>query len=334
MYYDDNDYTYTGVTDYPVAPGESDIPPSFTIRWPAVAAGGTTTSAEATGNTQPAEAAGSVTATLRDGEWTATCTIPADEGNHWVVSNLRPDAHYIYTVTSSQGKVLTQGEFDTYGRVHQVFFDTKVRNARDLGGWRTGSGRTVKYRKLYRGGRMNPAHLSEKGRQDLLAEGIRAQLDLRGTDRISQCAFGDGHPFFAPYLTAGYLTMLGPDADKTKACFDFILNCLKEDKPVYFHCSAGRDRTGTMAMLLLGLLGVPEGDISQEYELSLFAPLSWSLNDGETTVQTRLASYKVAVTHIWNLSRGQGFTKGIENFFLSIGVPQTDIAAFRSRMLE
>ena len=35
-----------------------------------------------------------------------------------------------------------------------------------------------------------------------------------------------------------------------------------------FHCTAGKDRTGLMAMLLLGALGVPDDDIVRDYELT------------------------------------------------------------------
>ena len=312
------DYSYTSVLEYPVAPGEADVPPSFTIRW------------------YQDVTEGSIAARLWEEGWSREVSLDPGEGRYWTVTNMRPNAHYHYEVRSSGG-VLTEGEFETYGHLHQVFFDSKVRNARDLGGWETTDGKTVKYRKLYRGGKMSPKHLSEAGKQDLLAEGIRAQLDLRGDDRISSCAFGSQYSFYAPGLTAGYLTMLG-DSEKTKACFEFVVDCLRADKPVYFHCSAGRDRTGTMAMLLLGVLGVPEGDISQEYELSLFAPVGWSITESEITngssVQTRLKSYKTTTTHFWNLANGGSFAQGVENYLVSIGVNAVDINDFKSLMLE
>jgi protein-tyrosine phosphatase len=38
--------------------------------------------------------------------------------------------------------------------------------------------------------------------------------------------------------------------------------------PMVFHCTAGKDRTGLMAMLLLGALGVSDDDIVTDYELT------------------------------------------------------------------
>ena len=43
--------------------------------------------------------------------------------------------------------------------------------------------------------------------------------------------------------------------------------------PMVFHCTAGKDRTGLMAMLLLGALGVADEDIARDYELTTPLPL-------------------------------------------------------------
>ena len=43
-----------------------------------------------------------------------------------------------------------------------------------------------------------------------------------------------------------------------------------DDVNIYFHCRIGTDRTGTLAYILEGLLGVPDEDKVQDYELSFF----------------------------------------------------------------
>ena len=45
----------------------------------------------------------------------------------------------------------------------------------------------------------------------------------------------------------------------------------EENYPIIFHCSMGRDRTGTTAFLILGLLGVEEETLRQEYYASFFS---------------------------------------------------------------
>ena len=46
-----------------------------------------------------------------------------------------------------------------------------------------------------------------------------------------------------------------------------------DGKNIFFHCRIGADRTGTMAYILEGLLGVPEEERLQDYELTVFSGL-------------------------------------------------------------
>ncbi len=333
--YPDHDYSETKIldyaggyndqnaTDYPVY--NADKPAMYSIRWEADAS------------------AGELKLTLKDGNWTQTITVPAGS-EYQIISNLRPNANYTYEVKASSGKIMTSGSFKTKGSLHQVFFDWNVRNARDLGGWKTYDGKTVKYRKIYRGGRMEGSTMSREGRKAILAEGIKAQLELRGkSDMLKWCALGENYDFCNPCIENGGTSMLGTYKEKTKQCFEFVVKCVREDKPVYFHCSLGRDRTGTLAALLLGVLGVMEGDISKEYELSYFAPRGWSIAYSETSKlfrNTRQSEYKSLAGYFWmkgydkNTNSYARFDKCVENYLLEIGVSQKDIDDFRSLMLE
>ena len=318
--YPDNDYSYTDLLNYsPVCPGNSDKPQVFTIRW------------------AKDESAGALKAKLWEATWSREFDIA--EGEEYVkITNLLPNTHYHYLVTSAdESKTLTSGEFDTEGHVHQLYFVSTVRNVRDLGGWKTADGtKMVKYRMIYRGGRMQPGTINAKGIKDALAEGIRAQLDLRGkSDVLEACALGPDYDFCNPVIEEGYTQLLRDDQAKAKQCMEFIFKCVKEDKPVYFHCSLGRDRTGTIAMLVLGTLGVREGDISKEYELTQFAPFGWSVSTGESIKMTRKVDYKGAATYIWTnfVGTGETFQQGIHKYLVSIGIQQADINTFCNKML-
>ena len=51
----------------------------------------------------------------------------------------------------------------------------------------------------------------------------------------------------------------------------WLIDRLREGKPVYFHCIYGADRTGTLAFLLESLLGVGENELAKDYELTSFS---------------------------------------------------------------
>ena len=320
--YPERDYSTTHILDEkyaPTAPGNADKPQEYSIRW------------------TKADAEGDKTVKLwEDDGWSREMTV---EGGEYYVNiiNLRPNAHYHFEVKGAGNKMVTSGEFNTRGLVYQVLFKANVRNARDLGGWKTKDGKKmVKYRMIYRGGRLQPSTLtSKRGKEDLTAQGILAQLDLRGKSDVLSGPAVDYMDFCAPVIEEGYTQMLRDDGAKVKQCFEYVAACVKNSKPVYYHCSLGRDRTGTLSMLLLGVLGVNEGDISKEYELTQFAPYEWATSGGETTKMTRRADYKGAANYIWNnfVGEGESFAQGVEKYLLSIGVAQATIDEFRSQML-
>ena len=269
-------------------------------------------------------------------------------------SNLVPGRQYTYSVTADNGgKVIKQGSFSTKASstLHQVFFSgtsESCRNGRDLGGWKTLSGKTVKYHKLYRGGRMQSSTINSTGKNEVLFEGIGAQLDLRNSDRLTKPAVS-GLDFLAPGIEEGGKWMLtngNDDGNFGKQCFEFVVNSLRNNKPVYFHCSLGRDRTGTLDILLLGLLGVPEGQIGVAYEVTYFAPVGYSVSSSEKEgnpepifKNTRMAwAYADVVPYFWELADTQepeGFAHGVEKYLKDVaGVSQKDIDDFRSMMLE
>ena len=276
------------------------------------------------------------------------------------ITNLVPNDKYTFKVTTASGKVLTEGGFTTTGHLHQCFFSGNVqkkkgvvlkgegaRNCRDLGGWKTLDGKTVKYRKVYRGGRLNekwtPYPLNEQGEKEVLFEGIGAELDLRGNSDVIFDPAVEGLDHCAPVIEEGGKSMLVQDAAKTKECFEFVVNSLRKGKPVHFHCSLGRDRTGTLSILLMGLLGIREGDIAKEYELTYFAPVGYSVSSSDkksnpTPVfkNTRMAwVYSDVVPYFWELAGDGTFAQGVEKYLLEVAkVSQKDIDDFRNMMLE
>ena len=260
--YGDSEYTYSKVIGYPGG-GPSDnnieIPPTYTLKWTANAS------------------AGALKLRVWESDWTREFSLPAGSSQQ-SLTNLVPGRSYHYIVIATSGSVVTKGSFRTRGLLHQVYFEPNVRNGRDLGGWKGLGGKTLAFHKLYRGGRIDGKYISSTGKAEMLAEGIRAEVDLREKEDVpSSSPLGNTVAFYAPGFDSGYNHMVRDNPAKVKETFMWVVARLREGKPVYFHCAAGRDRTATLAVLLEGALGVSESDMAKDYELTYFSPSDVSI---------------------------------------------------------
>ena len=200
----------------------------------------------------------------------------------------------------------------------------------------TASGNAV----VYRGGRIDKKYCNEEGRKEMLAEGIRAEVDLReASDVPSSSPLGSSVAFYAPGFDSGYNHMVRDNPEKVKNTFCWVVARLRENKPVYFHCAAGRDRTATLAVLLEGALGVSENDMAKDYELTYFSPADWGMSTDDNGnpyyghVRTTY-SYKSIRKTIFNQTDSGTYQERIVKYLLKIGVPQKDIDDLRNIMLK
>ncbi|WP_294308067.1 tyrosine-protein phosphatase [uncultured Sphingomonas sp.] len=166
------------------------------------------------------------------------------------------------------------------------------RNFRDLGGYRTADGRTVKWGLLYRSGQMHD--LTPADYVTLQKLGIRTVCDFRDTrertteptlwpagqtpkvlsddyalDMSAMKIPGDPaswtHEQVVTAMSATYPKLLDQFNGQYRRMFAGLL---AGDVPLAFHCTAGKDRTGVAAALLLTALGVPRATIVDDYLLS------------------------------------------------------------------
>lgn len=195
-------------------------------------------------------------------------------------------------------------------------------NVRDLGGWACDGG-TVRYGLLFRGGEVTSAD-----RDVLVGEcGVRHDLNLRGAEEANRTAspLGSDVWFYCPTNFVWYSL-----ADKAtwKEILLYVIEAVTHNEPVYFHCSAGADRTGTVACLLEALLGMSRSDINKDYELTCFS----------TGTGTDAAARRRNETDWGNLigqinaHSGSTFRDKAVNFATSCGVPVSKINAFRVAM--
>ncbi|WP_084583403.1 tyrosine-protein phosphatase [Sphingomonas azotifigens] len=165
------------------------------------------------------------------------------------------------------------------------------RNFRDLGGYRTSDGRTVKWGMLYRSGSMHG--LTEADFRTLDKLGIRTVCDLR--DRRERAAepvhwpnadmprvLSDDYDLDLRFLPAGSPKEWTPDKVRTAMAASYprmleqfngqyrrmFAELLAGHAPLAFNCSAGKDRTGIAAALLLTALGVPRATVIDDYLLT------------------------------------------------------------------
>ena len=161
------------------------------------------------------------------------------------------------------------------------------------------------------------------------------EVDLREeSDVPSKSPMGDDIAFFAPGFESGYNHMVRDNKPKVKETFCFVVQCLRENKPVYFHCSAGRDRTGTLAVLLEGALGVSESDMAKDYELTYFSPEDWSMYNGGYGHIISAYSFQSIYKTVFSETDSGTYQERIVKYLLKIGVPQKDIDDLRRIMLE
>ena len=109
-----------------------------------------------------------------------------------------------------------------------------------------------------------------------------------------------------------------------KTALQFVLTCVKNDKPVYFHCAIGRDRTGTLAFLLEGVLGMSKSDIYKDYELTNFSYFNTPCSKGQ------LDDMFATVEAMEGETLEQKFRAYLTSYF---GITNAAIDAFRATML-
>ena len=192
------------------------------------------------------------------------------------IKESEPDNDQWSMVNGQWQKVLANFSFNTTGQMRHLKADGTA-NVRDLGGWITASGLPIRYGKIFRGAEWNGGHnLEPEAIEALRQAGIKAELDLRSNseaNNITKSVLGDDITYKRTPLaqTASHMEGLTNSKDTYKTALLFIMTCVRNDKPVYFHCAIGRDRTGTLAFLLEGVLGMSKSDIYKDYELTNFS---------------------------------------------------------------
>lgn len=218
----------------------------------------------------------------------------------------------IYTFTTEEG----------YARFIEV---EGVSNFRDVGGYRTADGKRVKQGMMYRSATLDG--ISQQGLDVVLnVLGIKTELDVRG---------GGG-------------AALGPTVNRKVIAMQWYTHIFKEENyrvvrstiaefakpenyPLNFHCAIGRDRTGTTAFLILGLLGVEEDTLRREYYCSLFSKAGTGDLDEARLIIGNIDSLRSGLVRF---DPDGTLQQQIEAYLLTVGVTEQEIASIREILLE
>ena len=163
-------------------------------------------------------------------------------------------------------------------------------NVRDLGGYPTLDGRRTRWKVFVRSASLH--RLPPDSQAALIDYGIRTVIDLRMTHELEEAP-----NVFAGSSEVNYLhqNMIGDEplsgtrdsvetgeaSERILASYGSWLDLRQPQirrtlatlaqpgaRPVMYHCAGGKDRTGVISALLLGIAGVPPDVIAEDYALS------------------------------------------------------------------
>ena len=213
-----------------------------------------------------------------------------------------------------------------------------VPNLRDLGGWKTADGRRVRQGLLYRSANLceNAAECKERPPRTRMtpatchymtnALGIRTELDLRSPKECEGLVVSPLGPSVRRVeISSGCYGQMTGDSEKA-ACLKCLRLILDEKSlPLLFHCSGGRDRTGTLAFIVNGLLGVSPDDLARDWDAT-------ALWDNEHDWFNRNNSY-AALLAVMEKYPGKTLNERIEAYVKSIGFGDAEITRLRELLL-
>lgn len=260
------------------------------------------------------------------------------------ITNLEIGRTYRWTVRCLNSEESVTATFMTEDFAPRLLRAGGVSNFRDVGGWKTSTGKCVRQNLIFRSAGLR---FSSKNKGGLLGGSVEL-----GARRVTDAGLETLRTDFkiatdlelrTTQETAGMTTsLLGPNVRWRCipfVAYDLIDNVVrgrepfakifslftkKSNYPILMHCSGGRDRTGTLTFLLNGLLGVCEDDLCKDWEASIFSDDGMTFNHGRLE---RLLSYLHTMP-------GNNLNEQIESYALGCGITAEEIAAFRAIMLE
>ena len=284
-------------------------------------------------------------------------------GNKVNINNLFVNTDYYWKVVAgdeeSNVAKFTTGDYPRWITCRSLTGEEDGRgiyNVRDLGGYMTESGRRVKQGLVYRGGEITT--MTSSGHYNTITEVAKkafredmgmvggVELDLRGTSDISDgynaCGFAEnGDIEYQMHAIKSYEQTFTQTRSEVAPIFEILKNA--DQKPVYYHCFGGADRTGTIGFLLNGLLGVSYTDLVIDFELTSYSSINNEhIRNHIQGHQHQYDRWPALINQIMTDTTGgyaydedASLEENIENFLVkACSVPQATIDTIRDIMLE
>lgn len=231
-------------------------------------------------------------------------------------------------------------------------------NFRDLGGYRTQGGRRVRWGQLYRSDALH--HMSVRDVQHVRDElGVRAVIDLRSSAEVTLDGMGplatppidyhhiplfdggrgDIEPEEIPLdLGHQYFLLLGAARGAIRCVLEILADATE---PALFHCAAGKDRTGLISAVVLGLLEVEETHIIEDYVFTsrnieriierLRQTPSYKAVFDRLPPQTLHAEPDTMASFLGRVRKAHG---SLREFALGLGLASETVTLLEERLLE
>lgn len=185
----------------------------------------------------------------------------------------------------------------------------------------------IKYGKIFRSA--NGDSITDEGKEVIRKLGVKTDLDLRGGE-IKKSPFSVGIKLIAingAYYNGNETGVDGSEEYRNAFRDELKVYANPDNYPLLFHCAIGRDRTGTLAFVLLALCGVEKEALIREYEFSY-------LTVGGATGGNRGLVEKI--TEFYNFIHsldGKTFAGKTASLVKSLGVTDAEIKSIKRILL-
>ena len=180
---------------------------------------------------------------------------------------LLPGYTYYYKITDADGEETEIDSF-TVMQAPRIMNVSGVKNVRDIGGWKTEDGHSIAYGKLFRGAHIDD--ITEGGKETLWSLGIKTDLDFRTSTEANNATKSPVSDLVYERISITLFDRIFEEGGKDFMRKAMVYFSEESHYPIYYHCRAGADRTGTITFLLNGLCGVSFEDLTKDFELTSF----------------------------------------------------------------